>query len=199
MNAKDVIREYRKSKNREDYINEFCSKAITEMFDKEGRTSEEGRAEIQKYEKIARRLSILHTDYLDGWKLHIDWFACMMAQVGMGVGVNETAMKDLCWFLGWDFESSYKPRYNDITTVHKLEYLIDTKDGVISKPLNILLEPTTSLPIGSLWESSTNKRWQVIRSDGEEIRLESEEKNKHGKYQILAMTVPQLVKLRRVA
>ena len=55
MNAKDVIREYRKSKNREDYINDFCSIAITKMGDANGDIApDEGRSKIRGMEKNAK-------------------------------------------------------------------------------------------------------------------------------------------------
>lgn len=159
MSATQWKKEYRKGRGeggRPRILAEFSNAvtfAITQHPDIIAALREGGR--------LGSEIAGIYVDFIPGWKLHADWFKCMIAQaVAHNSGGTPPEHLDVVYrALGWDLRESLYPRYDDMTTVHSLPF--ETKDdGAVY--FKILLEPTGAFPVGSTWRASSGRDWQVV-------------------------------------
>lgn len=161
---------YKASGDREAIVDMFCAEfahTVGDMAERE--VSQNQMIEtIRKWNREAQRFSSAMVDFTDGWKLHKDWFKCMLAQLYLA-GAKESDKYEYNEYyrraeaifkhLGWDFQSARLPKYDSITTVYDIEYRY-VDNGVEEKRFyRVILEPTVMFPVNALYESSTGKLW----------------------------------------
>ena len=144
--------------------------------------------------RLASEIAGIYVDFIPGWKLHADWFRCMIAQAVAhdNGGKAPEHLATVYGVLGWDLRDALFPQYDDMTTVHSLPFETEDDGTVYFK---ILLEPTGAFPVGSTWRASSGRDWQVVEhhADG---RIEFEDGNGSGHTITLAPAMAR--KMRRV-
>ncbi len=133
---------------------------------------------------IAEGLASQSEDHYDGWKLHRDWFKCMIAQLAIeaarerdGVIWNNSraeehktlaTLHDLFALMKWDLGAALKPSAGELTKVVKVWYnYVDKKSGIDEKRhYMIILEPTHPIPLHSVYRAASGKHWAVVGLNG---------------------------------
>ena len=199
---------FRKAPDKWQVIDCFCA-SFSNSLDEITNTANDPVPFVLEGQTLARGMART-CDYHDGWKLHDDWFKCMLAQLvlasaSLDTSTNGRAAYDGCKrlfnALEWSFEDSLNPKYDSLTTIEGVEYEIE-KVGVRSlQKYRVLLEPTTPIPAGSRWLSSSGKIWEAQLPDGKYIDMEPEDTDINGnpvEYKLLKLTPEQIYGMNRL-
>ena len=168
--------------------------------------------------KLAESISTMGLCHFEGWKLHRDWFKCMVAQLSIDAAIardnqnwgskserNSTMviLNDLYETMEWDLASCLRPKDDGITRVAKVDYKFeDIENGVYeTRFYKIIIEPTNPIPLFSVYESkNSGKQWEVIdsASNGDvclaHYPLDGEKKSNY----ILRITPSQVFSMKRI-
>lgn len=139
---------------------------------------------IKDAENIAIGFSSSSIELQDGWRIHKDWFRCMMAQLLLRSSGEHDHLEDIpeklghiFIELGWgDYRDYLNPQYDDITSTFKIPYMIKTREGEMEEANYIvLIEPTSPIPCGSKWVSKKGIIYKagLPSDDGLTIDMES--------------------------
>ena len=200
---------YKASGDREAIVDMFCAEfahTVGDMAERE--VSQNQMIEtIRKWNREAQRFSSAMVDFTEGWKLHKDWFKCMLAQLYLAgakesdkYAYNEYCIRAEAIFkhLGWDFQSARLPKYDNITTVYDIEYRYVDKGLEEQRCYRVILEPTVMFPTNALYESGTGKLWEVLGANDLEVELIAEEQDSNGNYQTMKLNPNIVHKMKRV-
>ena len=126
---------------------------------------------------LAEGLASQREDHCDGWRLHRDWFKCMIAQLAI-TAANERDATDwdlnrgnykrsmqslyrLFTALKWDLKRAINPVGDQLSKVEKVWFnYIDKKSGINEKRFYyIILESTLS--VGNEYRARSGKCWKI--------------------------------------
>ena len=199
---------YKKEEYKEGVIDKMCAEFASEVYEKAQIVSaQQLRRHIKDWNLKAESVANMDIEFSEGWKLHKDWFKCMIAQLyvagcteqNTGFHHRIEAVKALFEDLGWNFNNSRFPKYDNLTTIYEVEYRYKNGGVDESRFYKIILEPTSIFPDGALYESGSGRQWRVIDANGKCVKLKAEEAGVNGKYQIIEL-LPQIVHaMKRVA
>lgn len=118
---------------------------------------------------IARSFAASSVEFIEGWKIHKDWFRCMLVQllthnasVYDDNNIHE-AISGLFVDIGFgDYKQYQNPKYDDITSIYKIAYMFKTpENGTIKRHYTVVIEPTSPIPCGSEWVAKSGVIWKA--------------------------------------
>ncbi len=200
---------YKASGDREAIVDMFCAEFAHTVGDMAERRVEHNQMieMIRKWNRNAERFAVAAVDFKDGWKIHKDWFKCMLAQLYLAGAKESDAhsyteyvsrAKSIFDHLGWSFENARHPTYDSITTVYDINYRYRDNGVEETRSYRVMLEPTTIFPTNAQYESSTGKVWEVLGANDLEVELISATQDKNGNYPTLKMLPNMVHKMKRV-
>jgi len=201
---------YKCSLDKESVVDLFCADfayTIGDMAEKKV-PQEDMLSGISKWANLASHsFSVSNVDFKEGWKLHKDWFKCMLSQLYLQ-GAEEREgleyqhfynnVRGLFSELGWNFENAIKPKYDNVTTVYDIAYKYVDKGKEEKRFYRVILEPSVEFPVNAVYESSTGKKWEVLGASELEVELIAEDMDKNGNYPTLKMQPNMVHKMKRI-
>lgn len=202
------IKLYKKVDDKNALVDNFCAAfqdVANELMDSHGNRTLYLKLMMES-DTIAKSFSSSGIEFLDGWALHKNWFRCMFAQLILESSNPKMPdyLNSIFNDLNWDnLEQSINPVYDDITTLHYIEYRYIDKNRVESiKKYRILLTPIHPIPAGSKWQSKKGVIWQCQGvNDNGTFDFEPEDFDIYGnnvKYKLLKLTPQQVYGMKRV-
>jgi len=159
VNKKGWANEFRISKNKVETLEKYVTTQLAIISAIAKSKSVEPMILI---DEIVRKSNVLALDFefKKGYRLAKNWFACVLASNIRDHNNLQThkRMADMFMALGLDMNKSLHP----VPTYLEDTIVIDGLDNGIKITTVLILEPVDEFPIGSVWVSSSDKKWKVI-------------------------------------
>lgn len=162
-------------------------------------------ANIDVFNEEANKMANVARDIMPGMRLLTNWLQFITYRV-TEIDADRDGRRfplalSVKFFqaLGWDFSMARSLNGGGGSCIHYLKWLRTGDDGKPTvEQIPILMRPTIKYPIGSIWESTKGKQWELVEICGADFHLEAQEMTESiGKYQLITIGEYQMSRLKR--
>jgi len=165
---------YRRSSNKLQVIDEFIACKLEEVVTSIEQDGLSGRLTLLMLKKIDKEFNFVGgaAEIEQGYKIKEGWFrsvllqTCLSGKDTVHFGFTQK-VNELYFHLGWSYMDSVSPICSELEDIRQLTWA--NPNGIAF--IDVVVYPTSEFPIGSVWMSSAENRWEILEVDGNCITM----------------------------